>query len=70
MSPLGNCEVCLTTFHYSEASDLTHAMDMAGLNAPDICMYCEQEIRNAPIVSATVKGDDPADAYANPNRGI
>ena len=47
MSKFGHCVVCDSRFHYSETSDLTVAMDMAGLEVPDICMVCEQEIRNA-----------------------
>jgi len=47
MSKFGNCVVCDSDFHYSETSDLTVAMDMAGLKVPDICMFCEQKIRNA-----------------------
>ena len=47
MSKFGNCVVCDSRFHYSETSDLTVAMDMAGLETPDVCMSCEQLIQNA-----------------------
>ena len=47
MSKFGNCVACDSYFHYSETSDLTVAMDMAGLKAPDVCMFCEQLIQNA-----------------------
>ena len=47
MSPLGTCVCCDGRFHYSEVSQLTVAMDMAGLETPDVCMFCEQLIQNA-----------------------
>ena len=47
MTAFGNCLVCNNDFHYSDVSQLTVEMDMAGLDAPDVCMFCEQEIRNA-----------------------
>jgi len=47
MSKFGNCVVCDSDFHYSETSDLTVAMDMAGLKVPDICMSCEGLTQNA-----------------------
>ena len=47
MSKFGNCVGCDSRFHYSETSDLTVAMDMAGLKTPDVCMFCEQLIQNA-----------------------
>ena len=47
MSKFGKCVACDSSFHYSETSDLTVAMDMAGLKAPDVCMFCEQVIQNA-----------------------
>jgi len=47
MSKFGRCIVCDDSFHYSEVSELTVSMDIAGLEVPDVCMFCEQEIRNA-----------------------
>lgn len=58
MSHKPTCEICQNSFHYSETSELTVAMDIAGLNVPDICMWCEAEIQNART------DDDPSDAYA------
>ena len=47
MSKFGNCVVCDSRFHYSETSELTVTMDMAGLETPDVCMSCEALIQNA-----------------------
>ncbi len=47
MSPFGTCVCCDGRFHYSEVSELTVVMDMAGLETPDVCMFCEQLIQNA-----------------------
>jgi len=47
MSKFGNCIACNDSFHYSDVSEMTVVMDMAGLEAPDVCAFCEQEILNA-----------------------
>ena len=83
MSPKPTCDVCLETFHYSEVSELTVELDMNGHDAPDICMWCEAEIQNAPreagarwitpaLLSSSCASpeDDYADAYASREGGI
>ena len=78
MSPKPTCDVCLETFHYSEVSELTVELDMNGHDAPDICMWCEAEIQNAPREAgarwiapafddraAWTQGTPPADDYAD-----